>query len=141
MKDFHLRFGVNRHGWPERDVFDLLGHDALEERLEPSTNGAYVLGTADGTMLVYPWGSSPVFYIGSSENLLVRVGEHASHIREAIQDHTQNYWPRYQYGAAFGTHCALYHGEGRKIEADLINDFYGYFGAIPVANGAWPREG
>ena len=98
MKDFHLRFCLSRRGWYTR-LFDLLkdGVDAV-----PGTDGAYVLGT-HGTMLTYPWGSSPVFYIGKADDLKRRLSTHRKYILAAMDDHDEIYWwQRYQYGAAFG---------------------------------------
>lgn len=138
MKDFHLRFYNNR--WFDR-IADLLSIEVSE--IVPSTPGAYVLGTSDGTKLVYPWGNSPVFYIGKSDDLRYRLTQHRADILGAIREHDEYYWlPRQQYGAAFGTSVAWYTAKGKQnpnsLEADLINQFYDSYGSIPVANGAWP---
>ena len=60
MRDFHLRFCLDR-GW-YNGLADLLEtkDDILLQ--VPVTGGAYVLG-ASTTMLTYPWGNSPIFYI------------------------------------------------------------------------------
>ena len=147
MRDFHLRFCVNESGkgW-YTDLFDLL--DPKEPSgigAVPSTGGAYVLGTHDGTMLIYPWGTSPIFYIGKAINLRRRLETHKKHILNAKVDHEETYWwQRYQYGAAFGADCAYYSRSGpqnvQNIEAQLIESFYWAFGAIPAANSSWPRE-
>ncbi len=104
-----------------------------------------MLGTSDGTMLTYPWGSSPVFYIGKAGNLKRRLSTHRNHICGARENHEEVYWwPRYQYGAAFGARCAYYSRTGpenpQNIEASLIRSFYDVFGAIPTANAAWPKS-
>ena len=147
MRDFHLRFCVSEsgQGW-YTDLFDLL-HKKEPSPIEavPSTGGAYVLGTSDGTMLTYPWGTSPIFYIGKATNLRRRLETHKKHIRSAEDDHEETYyWQRYQYGAAFGADCAYYSRIGpqnvQNIEARLIERFYRVFGAIPAANSSWPRE-
>ena len=92
MKDFHLRFCVNSRGWYTH-LFDLMG-DEIDSI--PDTGGAYVLGTSDGTMLTYPWGSSPIFYIGKADNLNQRLSTHRNHICGAREDHDDLYWwPRY----------------------------------------------
>ena len=142
MKDFHLRFCVGSRGWYTR-LFDLLSKEGVDG--VPGTGGAYVLGTSDGTMLTYPWGSSPVFYIGKADDLKQRLSTHRKHICAANEDHEAIYWwQRYQYGAAFGAHCAYYSRKGREnvqnIEATLIESFYGVFGSIPAANSSWPRR-
>ena len=140
MKDFHLRFCVEKRGWFTR-MFDLLEVDIESV---PTAGGAYVLGTSDGTMLTYPWGSSPVFYIGKATNLRRRLLTHRNHICGARQDHDDHWWPRYQYGAAFGADCAYYSRSGpenvQNIESLLIETFYDVLGSIPVANSAWPSR-
>lgn len=138
MRDFHLRFYKNR--WPD-GIQDLLKNN-LDDFLYEKP-GAYVLGTSDGTMLTYPWGKSPVYYIGKTESLWDRLAEHKKWIKKAIEDHEEDKWePRYQYGAAFGTTFAWYTIRGTQdsgvLEAELINRFYEMFGSTPVANGSWP---
>ena len=96
-------------------------------------------------MLTYPWGTSPIFYIGKATKLRRRLETHKKHIRSAEDDHEETYWwQRYQYGAAFGADCAYYSHSGpqnvQNIEARLIERFYRVFGAIPAANSSWPRE-
>lgn len=136
-----MRFCLASRGW-YNDLFDLLagGVDGV-----PETGGAYVLGTSDGTMFTYPWGSSPVFYIGKADNLQNRLSEHKAHIESCSDDHERlHWWQRYQYGAAFGADCGYYSRRGpedvQNVEADLMECFYEAFGAIPVANSAWPRR-
>lgn len=143
MKDFHLRFCLGTQGWYTY-LFDLLADDYEDD---PPTNsgGAYVLGTSDGTMLTYPWGSSSIFYIGKANNLSQRLSFHRNAILGAQKDHAEgHWWPRYQYGAAFGAMCAYYSRNGpqnvQNIEAVLITSFYEAFGSIPTANGVWPNE-
>ena len=145
MKDFHLRFFANDNviRWPNGGPFDLM----VEKNVfsVPDTGGAYVLGTSDGTMLTYPWGSSPIFYVGRSTSLRQRLEQHRKYIEEARDDHDEApWWQRYQYGAAFGASCAYYSRHGpehpQNVEADLINLFYWTFGSIPAANSAWPNR-
>ena len=141
MRDFHLRFTLDDEGrvW-NNGLIDLLG-DEGEEGLIPETGGAYVIGTA-GTMLIYPWGTSPIFYIGKSEYLRQRLNDHRKSMLSAREDSYQSWWPRHQYGAAFGAHVAWYSKRGQQnpknIEAALIEAFYYTFGAIPSANATWP---
>lgn len=141
MKDFHLRFCLDTKGWYTH-LFNLM-QDGVDD--VPSTGGAYVLGTSDGTMLTYPWGSSPIFYIGKADDLKTRLRAHRKNIRGAMEDHEELYWwQRYQYGAAFGAHCAYYSRKGpenvQNVEAALIESFYLVFGSIPAANSSWPRR-
>jgi len=138
MKEFNLRFVRGR--WQD-GIIDLLTEGALESI--PTTAGTYVLGATDPIEFIYPWGRSPVFYIGQAHNIRARLTVHRSHIIDAEKDHDELYWwPRYQYGAAFGTTAAWYSVRGRQspstLEAALIEDFYEMYGAIPVANGSWP---
>ena len=142
MKDFHLRFCIAECGWFTGMIEDLIG---IADPEIPKTAGAYILGTSNNVMLTYPWGSSPIFYIGKAKNLKKRALEHKRHIEAATHDHDEIYWwPRYQYGAAFGTTFAWYsrHGpqEAQNIESSLIEEFYKVFGAIPAANSYWPRK-
>ena len=141
MRDFHLRFCLDR-GWYD-GLIDLLNEDGDEDQI-PITGGAYILG-ASGTLLTYPWGSSPIFYIGKAKNLYDRVVEHKKYILNARDNHEELYfWPRYQYGAAFGAHVAWYSRRGpedpQNVEAYLIEKFYKTFGAIPTANSNWPSR-
>lgn len=138
MKSFHLAF--HQQSWPDTPVIDLLeaeGDDLPEE------GGAYVLGTAGETMLVYPWASSPVYYIGKADNLRTRLLAHRRHIQGAMENYWEKWWlPRYQYGAAFGASCVWFTSDdtsAKALEASLVNDFYSRFGSIPVANTQWPN--
>ena len=80
MDSFHLRFCLDRvanltgkSGWYDNadySIFNLFSDDPSDIPAKP---GVYVFGIADGTMLVYPWGTSPVFYIGRSKNLRGRI--------------------------------------------------------------------
>jgi len=138
MRDFHLRFFIEQR-WPD-GMLDLMNDDIS---MAPTKPGAYVLGSSDGTMFTYPWGSSPIFYIGQSSSLLKRLKEHKKNISEAINDHTEKYWwPRYQFGASFGADLAWYSARGMQnpnvLESDLITSFYESFGSIPMSNGTWP---
>ena len=140
MRDFHLRFCLDR-GWYD-GLVDLLNMAEDEYQL-PETGGAYIFGTS-GTMFTYPWGSSPIFYIGKASNLRDRVSQHKRNILKARKNHKERYfWPRYQYGAAFGAHVAWYSRRGpedpQNVEAYLIEKFYDTFGAIPTANSSWPE--
>ncbi len=158
MKDFHLRFAwealknirattlnldANTYGWYDNDdyaMFDLVGGENADVPNEP---GAYVLGAADNTMLVYPWGLSPIYYIGKAQSLRARLAGHRKDTLGAMEDHTKVYWwPRDQYGAAFGAHAVWYlaHGlEPQNVEATLITSFYNVYGSIPTANARWPK--
>lgn len=138
MKSFHLAF---HNAWPGGPPIDLL--EAVDRDL-PTEAGAYVLGAAGETMLVYPWGSSPVYYIGKADDLRQRLLVHRKHIFGALEDYWDRWWwPRYQYGAAFGASCGWFTSpkkSAKELEAKLVEDFYLRFGSIPVANTQWPRK-
>ena len=135
--------GREASGWFDNDdytLFDLLTGEISDVPDEP---GAYVLGTVDGTMLIYPWGTSPVFYIGMANDLAARLSAHSKHTKGAIDDHEAYWWPRYQFAAAFGAHAVWYFTgevEPKKVEAALVSCFYDEYGSIPVANEAWPKN-
>ena len=157
LKDFHLRFARNdianlhaqsdadaiaESGWYDNSdyaMFDLVGGKIDDVPDEP---GAYVFGTADNTMLVYPWGLSPIYYIGQAQSLRARLSDHCKATLGAM-DADETYWrPRYQYGAAFGAHVVWYLARGLELqnfEATLITSFYDTYGAQPIANGSWPQ--
>ena len=155
MRDFHLRFcikdmaklfGKRRPVWfdtnDSESTFDLLEDEKSDIPDEP---GAYILGTADGTMITYPWGVSPIYYIGKASNLRNRLSVHRKHTLGARNDHQEDtWWPRYQYGGAFGADCVWYLAhddhDPQNLEATLIESFYLTYGAIPVANHKWPSH-
>lgn len=139
MRDFHLRFYIEKRWY---DGLEELINDSDTIDCIPSKPGAYVLGSSDGTMLTYPWGSSPIYYIGQSSDLFKRIKTHKNYIQQAIKDHEEYWWPRYQFGASFGADVAWYSARGTQnpncLEADLMNLFYETYGSIPLANGTWP---
>ncbi len=189
MKDFHLRFCVgdmadlfakslparllgekSHNGWFDTNdgynTFNLLEDEVSDI---PDKPGAYVLGTRDGTMITYPWGVSPIYYIGKASDLRNRLLNHKKHTLGAKKDHTagvrrmhqqdtgqkhirseqnkdhpeRGWWPRYQYGAAFGADCVWYAHDDmdpQNLEARLIESFYWAYGAIPVTNHKWPKH-
>lgn len=139
MRDFNLRFFRDR--WPD-DIFDLNELDSLD--ILKGIGGNYVIGALDGTQFVYPWGASPVYYIGLSQNLRQRLWAHRKWVNRANVEHNKYHFaPLHQYGASFGAKVAVYRRKGRssleKFESRLITEFYEFYGSIPVANGAWPK--
>ena len=138
MKPFHLAF--HQKAWPDAAPTDLLEADNADL---PTEAGAYVLGTVGETMLVYPWASSPIYYIGMASNLRQRLLLHRKYIQAAEENYWDHWWwPRYQYGAAFGASCVWFTSSetsAKELEATLVNDFYLRFGSIPVANTQWPK--
>lgn len=139
MRDYNLRFF--KTCWPD-DLFRI-GSERVD--LYAQIPGCYVLGSSDGTNFIYPWGSSPVFYIGKSRAIRARVRAHHKWIKRAIEEHhSQHFIPLHQYGAAFGTDVSIYKTGSEesavKLESELITEFYNIYGSIPVANGAWPKQ-
>jgi hypothetical protein len=140
VRDFHLRFFQAQ--WPNK-LLPLA--DKAGAKLLSGQNGCYVLGTQDGTDLVYPWGRSPVFYIGLAKDLEKRLAAHRKWVGRAEAEHfSRHFLPLHQYGASFGAVVAIYFPNDRErietLESDLITHFYQFYGAISVANGAWPKD-
>ena len=141
MRDFHLHFFADRD-YP--DGIEELVNTVDEELLwAPETAGAYVVGANQGTMLTYPWGTSPIYYIGESRDLRKSFVEHRRLIVAAQNDRSeQTWWPRYQYGVSFGATVAWYSVRGaqfpNRLQFDLLSSFYGLYGALPLGNGSWP---
>ncbi|MBL4682733.1 MAG: hypothetical protein JKY88_18710 [Pseudomonadales bacterium] len=137
MRDFNLRFYSKR--WPD-EILELKSNlDHYKKK-----PGCYVLGSSDGTNFIYPWGSSPIFYIGLSETLRGRLKSHGKWIRRATEEHHKfHFAPLHQYGASFGADAAIYKKRTNqslsKLESSLITEFYNIYGSIPVANRAWPK--
>ena len=69
---------------------------------------------------------------------------HKGRIQKARADHGRYWPPKIQYGAAFGANVAWYSRRGQEdpqnVEAFLTEKFYESFGAMPTANGVWPRR-
>lgn len=138
MRQYNLRFAKR---WPDVifDLYDVNWKENISESL-----GVYVLGSSDKTDFIYPWGSSPIFYIGKSAGLSKRLSAHRRYILNAYNDHDKKYWkPKNQYGAAFGATTAVFYSKKNEsvddLEANMIKLFYDAYGAIPTANGAWPK--
>ena len=140
MKAFHLRFALAERG-PAYGQIDLVCPIRDETTQVPDAGGAYVLGAA-ATTLIYPWGESPVFYIGKASRLRRRLRTHRANAGRAAREHDAHWHPRHRYAEAFGAHAAWFHaGDGEapeNIEATLMQAFYRAFGAIPAANTTWP---
>jgi hypothetical protein len=138
MRGFHLQFySLGSY----KGVLDLLARGNLDEI--PEEPGAFVLGTNDGTKFIYPWGSSPIFYIGQAANLRKRLLLQRNSAAQAAQDWSaKSWWPKYQYSAAFSGDCAWYCARGSQqasaVAANLLMDFREQYGAIPVANAVPP---
>lgn len=138
MKKFHIRFS----NYSDLHIVD----DLLTVDLDQISDvpGAYILGTSGETVLTYPWATSPIFYIGKADSLRRRLMDHKKFTLGAMEGYRKIWWwPRYQYGAAFGVSCAWYECKETtptQLEARLVAKFYEYFGSIPIANTRWPKE-
>jgi len=163
MKWLHWRF-VNltmakRH--PLDHAWDLGRKDGYDDI--PDEPGVYVLGTGtdklehytDCTMFAYPWGTSPIYYIGAAEeSVRAQLKEDASEIRTAkllCGEGSRNGNDFKQYGAAYGA-MAVWFILRRNDDCDddcehllrsLFECFHRAYGAIPVANSngdcpLWP---
>jgi hypothetical protein len=132
-------FLEGEHPSPVRDLLTWGGTEV------PPVPGAYIL-MAREEAFHYPWAPSPVFYIGQSGELQVRLTTHRDGIERATNRRGKCvYRPRIEYGAAFG---ALFlfvpAGPGRSpksLEDLLLALFARHHGSLPVANGAgaWDR--
>ncbi|MEI8315109.1 MAG: hypothetical protein WCG79_06615 [Verrucomicrobiota bacterium] len=118
----------------------------MEEHDLPSRSGAYILVAASDVRFNYPKGRSPVYYIGQSQSLRQRLLRHYVNSKEA-RDRRKHpmYWPRYEYGAAFGArYCYILAWQGKTakaLEDKVMAQFARCYHAWPVANsaGAWNR--
>lgn len=138
MRQYNLRWAKR---WPDV-IFDLYSEEWKDNITKQF--GVYVLGSSDKTNFIYPWGSSPVFYIGKSISIVKRLAAHRRYILNAYNDHDKKYWkPKNQYGAAFGATAAVFYSKNSEsvdaLEANMIKIFYEAYGSIPTANGAWPK--
>ncbi|MDE0006752.1 MAG: hypothetical protein OXS50_00540 [Gammaproteobacteria bacterium] len=137
---FHVDAPHGNGRWPEQGVIaDLLGdlHPDI-----PMAPGVYVLGTS-AQALVYPWGTSKVFYIGESADVRRRLQYHRRQTLKVMEGEIRSDHERNQFGAAFGMECAWWtcaEGEtSRGLEDRFLRDFWARYGATPVANGQWTR--
>ena len=112
----------------------------------PTSPGAYVLLARGDIHFLYPKGKSPVFYIGQSQNLRIRLGNHLKWAKEARDNHKDYlYWPRYEFAAAYGErYCFIRTKRGltaRVLEEEIMASFAKKYLSFPIANGAgsWNR--
>ena len=124
------------------DFWSLRNHDI------PDKPGAYILVARPGARFDYPSGRSPVFYIGQAGNLRSRLYQHLKWSKRA--DDNKNpvrwpYWPRSEYGAAFGGRYAYLRTwqnfTPKSLEDLLLAKFALIYRSFPVANGqgSWNR--
>jgi len=125
---------------PLHEFWDFHDHDV------PSVPGVYVLASKGGTHFPYPGGNSPIFYIGQSTSLLLRLRNHLMYARQAKENRRiPLYWPRYEYAAKFGArYCYIRTWQGLKpkaLEDIVLARFAKRYLSFPIANGsgAWSR--
>ena len=114
----------------------------LDLKRIPKLPGAYVILAADGTSFVYPVGTSPVFYIGQTDDLQERLCEHRRVISLARDpDRRKPLHKRvWEYGAAFGA-CVSYirtleEQRAKDLEDRLQALFAKVHRSTPVANNS-----
>lgn len=112
----------------------------------PSGPGVYVLLAQGGTVWPYPWGRSPVFYIGKSGDLRNRLWDHWNGAKQAkAYDGDSMFYAVNHYAAEFSTRfitIPTWQGmTADSLEKEAIGRFVRSYGARPVANSQtrWDR--
>ena len=127
---------------------DLADFWSLDDHEIPERPGAYILVARPGIRFDYPGGRSPVFYIGQAGNLRSRLYQHLNWSLKAAADKDPGrcpYWPRYEYGSAFGgryTYLRTWQNlTPKSLEDILLAKFALTYRSFPVANGqgSWKR--
>lgn len=140
IKELHFLKGLANTPVPLRDYWKLADHEI------PASAGVYILIAKPGIIFLYPRGKSPIYYIGKAASLHQRLNEHLKYSKEARRDrkNTQNeYWPRYEYAASFGSLYTYIHTwKGmtvRNLEHEIICRFADRYRSFPIANaaGSW----
>ena len=106
-------------------------------------SGIYII-ISPTQKFVYPLGSSPIIYIGTSNNLHRRLKEHIKYYQiagEHWRDHSRWIYSRYNYIISYGGRVYYMLTQGREtnkaLESKALEGFYDKFGALPVGNGAF----
>lgn len=113
----------------------------------PAVRGGYILMAKGRTIWRYPWGKSPVFYIGKSgRSIRERLWEHWDGARRAKRYTADSLSEAiYQYVAELPTRYVMvptWRGmTPDSIEKELFAKFVQDYGARPIANGQmrWSR--
>lgn len=132
----------------EKRAKDLWSFKSIDDDYEslPDGPGAYIL-RADGRWTwPYPWGQSPVFYIGKAKTLRDRLWDHWYAAGRAKNDEfPEYYYPVHNYeGAYAASYYPIATWQGMTpdaLEEELLGRFIRRYGARPVANGQtrWKR--
>ncbi len=128
------------------DARELSDVDEDYESLPPGAGG-YILLAGGRTTWAYPWGQSPVFYIGKSgRSIRERVWEHWDGARHAKKsDGRSLYYAVNHYAAEFSPRYIAVPTWQRMtpdaVEQELLGRFVRDYGARPVANNQtrWDR--
>lgn len=111
--------------------------------------GVYVI-FSDGQHFVYPKGFSRISYIGKSDNLCKRLGEHKKDM-EGAEDYIKNkdnkmasyfLYDKYCYMNNYGANVYVIEKDEEipgNLEYYLLDAFYCYYFALPVGNKQLPR--
>lgn len=111
-------------------------------------HGGYVLMAGGRTTWAYPWGRSPVFYIGKAEKstLRDRLWDHWKAAGNAKKSDGDSLWYAVShYAAEFNPrYVVVPTWQGMtpdSIEKELIGRFVAHYGARPIANSQtrWDR--
>jgi len=122
--------------------------DGIDDDWEdlPSGPGGYILLASDRTTWPYPWGRSPIFYIGKASRIRNRLWDHWDGARHA--KNSDRYGLHYavnHYAAEFPTRFVTIPTWQRMtpdaLEEELMGRFVNRYGARPVANNQtrWNR--
>lgn len=120
----------------------------VKEHPIPNAPGVYILIARRGVRFTYPRGKSPVYYIGQTRSLRVRLRGHLRwHIE--VRDDSRSVFPlyeaRHEYGGQFGgRYCYIKTWQGqspKSLEDIVLARFAKRFNTFPVGNGAaaWNR--
>lgn len=132
----------------EKRARDLWNFSAIDEDYEmlPRGPGAYIIRAEGQLTWPYPWGRSPVFYIGKADVLRDRLWDHWDAARRARTDEfPEYYYPVHGYEAAYAaSYYPIVTWQGMTsdaLEEELIGRFIRRYGARPVANNQtrWKR--
>lgn len=115
----------------------------------PNKAGIYLM-LAKKVRFIYPRKkTSPVFYIGTSDNLKKRLKEHLRLFNKAAMEFKKDvkssdlhwHYSRYNYANAYGVDLYYMRITGREsskcLESKAIEGFYDKYGALPVGNGSF----
>ncbi len=133
------------HREPDNHIIDLESEtiDSLT-----SLSGVYII-RSKRKYFPYPFGTSPIIYIGLASNLRRRLKEHRSDIENLRKSPKKDrgdlpYYSRFQYFITFGSKVHYFTTRGKQHEKNLENKimmaFYKRYGALPIGNGAFSWE-